>query len=150
MASPTNHNVATVAAIAVVATIAANARSSKVTAVVHVSPDYLTNAPAIANSGVSPTPQQKKKVRWGMPILVAVFVFCFIGATYVESWIPTYIGALFLGIGGAWTCIHRLKEENNVPLDDDSYNFPIGLAGVGGSLVAGSAVVPLLEAIKAL
>lgn len=106
-----------------------------------------------ANSGSCPTPEQKKRANQHIAGLISIFIVFFISAIFCSlKWeilllAITLIGALCLAIGGGWAVIHRTKEENHVPLQNDAVNWPLAFIGLGGVLVAGAAVAPLVSAI---
>lgn len=79
-------------------------------------------------------------------ILFLVFFVLFVGSIFIPL-LATFLGAVALAIGGIQSVIHRAKAENKIDLDAESVNFPLAWVGLGGVMVAGGAVMPLVPAM---
>lgn len=99
------------------------------------------------NGGGTTTPKNGLSIRWKIIILIGFFAL-FGLAGMILPWASTFIGATLVAIGGALSVIHRAKAESNIDLENDSVNLPIAMVGLGGVLVAGSALAPFIDALK--
>lgn len=92
--------------------------------------------------------ENKEMTYWRKKIIlwVVVLVF-FVGSIFIPE-LATFLGAGFVAVGGIQAVFHRAKEEGGDKLDEESVNFPLAWVGLGGVMVAGGAVQPLLNAFS--